>query len=160
MQWKDSILVKNCKECMQPMNKKPSKYEVMDKKNLHKWKCAQSLSHVPLFAISWTVAHQILLSMVFPRQGYWSKLPFPSPRNLHSPETETVSLSSALVGRFFTTTTTWVAQALIHTCPIFQLYWIVTKGSHPGLVFEKIEKSWHLHPNSPSGGASLYKFVL
>ena len=31
--------------------------------------------------IPWTVAHQAPLSMVFPRQEYWSGLPFPSPGN-------------------------------------------------------------------------------
>ena len=31
-------------------------------------------SHVQLFAITWTVAHQTLLSMKFPRQEYWSEL--------------------------------------------------------------------------------------
>ena len=29
----------------------------------------------------WTVAHQAPLSMGFPRQEYWSGLPFPSPRD-------------------------------------------------------------------------------
>ena len=33
-------------------------------------------------ATPWTVAHQALLSMGFPRQTYWSGLPFPSPGNL------------------------------------------------------------------------------
>ena len=37
------------------------------------------LSHVRLFAIPETVAHQAPLSMGFPRQEYWSGLPFPSP---------------------------------------------------------------------------------
>ena len=36
------------------------------------------LSHVPLFAAPWRVAHQDLLSMEFSRQEYWSGLPFPS----------------------------------------------------------------------------------
>ena len=40
---------------------------------------AQLLSHVQLFAIPWTVAHQAPLSMGFPRQKYWSGLSFPSP---------------------------------------------------------------------------------
>ena len=31
----------------------------------------------------WTIAHQTLLSMGFPRQEYWSGLPFPSPGHLH-----------------------------------------------------------------------------
>ena len=52
-----------------------------------KWKC-QSLSHVQLFASSWTVAHQAPLSMGFSRQAYWSGLPFPSPGNLPDPGSE------------------------------------------------------------------------
>ena len=48
----------------------------------------------------WTLVHQALLSMGFPRQEYWSGLPFPSPRDLPDPEIELMSL--ALVGRFFT----------------------------------------------------------
>ena len=39
----------------------------------------QSLSHVQLFATPWTVASQAHLPMGFPRQEYWSGLPFPSP---------------------------------------------------------------------------------
>ena len=39
----------------------------------------QPLSHVQLFATPWTVAHQAPLFMGFPRQEYWSGLPFPSP---------------------------------------------------------------------------------
>ena len=33
----------------------------------------------PPLVTPWTVAHQAPLSMVFPRQEYWSGLPFPSP---------------------------------------------------------------------------------
>ena len=36
----------------------------------------------------WTVAHQTLLSMGFPRQEYWSGLPFLSPEDLPDPEIE------------------------------------------------------------------------
>ena len=39
----------------------------------------------------WTVAHQAPLSMGFPRQEYWSGLPFPSPRDLPDPGIEPVS---------------------------------------------------------------------
>ena len=49
--------------------------------------CAQSLSHVDS-ATSWTVAHQAPLSVGFPRQGYWSGLPFPSPGDLPDPGIE------------------------------------------------------------------------
>ena len=44
-----------------------------------------SCSVVSDSAISWTVAHQIPLSMEFSRQEYWSGLPFPSPRDLPDP---------------------------------------------------------------------------
>ena len=33
-------------------------------------------SHVRLFETLWTVAHQAVLSMGFPRQEYWSGVPF------------------------------------------------------------------------------------
>ena len=36
-------------------------------------------------ATSWTVAHQVPLSMGFPRQEYWNGLPLPSPRDLPDP---------------------------------------------------------------------------
>ena len=39
----------------------------------------------------WTVAHQAPVSMGFPRQEYWSRLPFPSPRDLPNPGMEPVS---------------------------------------------------------------------
>ena len=37
------------------------------------------LSHVPVFATPWTVAHPAPLSAGFSRQEYWSGLPFLSP---------------------------------------------------------------------------------
>ena len=40
------------------------------------------LSPVRLFGTSWTVAHQASLSKGFPRQEYWSGLPFPTPGDL------------------------------------------------------------------------------
>ena len=39
----------------------------------------------------WTIAHQAPLSMGFPRQEYWSGLPFPSPGDLPNPGTKPVS---------------------------------------------------------------------
>ena len=46
------------------------------------------LSCVLLFATLWTVANQAPLSMVFSRQEYWSRLPFPSPGDLPNPGIE------------------------------------------------------------------------
>ena len=39
----------------------------------------------PTFVTPWTIALQAPLSMGFPRQEYWSELPFPSPRDLPNP---------------------------------------------------------------------------
>ena len=48
----------------------------------------KSLSHVRLFVTPWTVAQKDPLSMGFPRQEYWSGLPFPSPEDLPNPGIE------------------------------------------------------------------------
>ena len=54
---------------------------------------AQLLSHVRLFATPRTVAHQAPLLMGFPKQEYWSGLPFLFPGNLPDPGMEPVSLA-------------------------------------------------------------------
>ena len=46
------------------------------------------LSHVQLFVTFWTVARQASPSMGFFRQAYWSRLPFPPPRDLPDPRIE------------------------------------------------------------------------
>ena len=43
---------------------------------------------VQLFVTPWTVARQAPLSMGFSRQEYWSRLPFPPPRDLLHPGIE------------------------------------------------------------------------
>ena len=48
----------------------------------------------------WVIVHQAPLFMEFPRQEYWSGLPFPSPGNLPDPRFKPVSL--ALAAGFFT----------------------------------------------------------
>ena len=52
------------------------------------------------FETPWTVALQAPLSMGFPRQEYWSGLPFPSPGDLPDPGIK--PKSPALAERFFT----------------------------------------------------------
>ena len=59
------------------------------------------LSCVQLFATPCTVALRAPLSMEFPRQEYWSGLPFSSPGDLPDPGIK--SASPALAGEFFTT---------------------------------------------------------
>ena len=48
----------------------------------------KSLSRVPLFATSWTIAYHAPPSVGFYRQEYWSGLPFPSPGDLPNPGIE------------------------------------------------------------------------
>ena len=66
----------------------------------------QSLSHVRLLTTPWTIAHQAPLSMIYPRQGYWGGLPFPSPGDLPDPgierEPHLLQKISCSSGRFFT----------------------------------------------------------
>ena len=50
---------------------------------------------------AWTVVCQAPVCMGFPRQEYWSALPFPTPRDLPDPGIE--PMSPALAGEFFTT---------------------------------------------------------
>ena len=66
-------------------------------------------SHVQLFAPLGTVAHQVLLSMGFSRQEYWSGWQFPSPGDFSDPEIELRSLMSFLH---------WQADSL-PTAPIY-----------------------------------------
>ena len=53
------------------------------------------------FVTPWTVTHQDPLSVGFPRQEYWSGLPFPSPGDFPDPGIK--HWHPALTGRFFTT---------------------------------------------------------
>ena len=56
---------------------------------------------------TWTVAHQVPLSMGFSRQGYWSGWPCPPPADISDPGIKPVSLKSpALAGVFFPTSAT------------------------------------------------------
>ena len=57
--------------------------------------------------------------MGFPRQEYWSGLPFPPPQDLLDPGIKPASLMSPeLAGRFFTTSPTWEGQAGFPQAPV------------------------------------------
>ena len=75
-----------------------------------KRKKVKLLSRVRLFSTPWTVPHQAPLSMGFSRQEYWSGLPFTPSGDLPDPGIKPESsVSPALAGGFFTTSTTWAA---------------------------------------------------
>ena len=72
--------------------------------DIGKYKCVCMLSHVRLFVSPQTVTCQAPLPTDFPRQEYWSGLPFSPPGDLPNPGTESTSPASpALAGGFFTT---------------------------------------------------------
>ena len=58
------------------------------------------LSRVWFLVTLWTIALQAPPSMRFSRQGYWSRLPFPSPGESSWPRDQTQV--SCIAGRFFT----------------------------------------------------------
>ena len=66
---------------------------------------AQLLSCVWLSVTPWTVAHEAPLSMGFPRQEHWSRVPFPLPGDL--PDLGIECTSPALAAGLFTTWATW-----------------------------------------------------
>ena len=55
------------------------------------------------FETPWTVAVQASLSMVYPRQEYWSGLLIPPPGDLPDPGIKLGSPALVLAGGFFTT---------------------------------------------------------
>ena len=65
-------------------NIREGKNSICDWIHSWKWKCLLP-SHVWLFVIARTVAHQAPLPMEFSRQEYWSGLPFPPPGDLPDP---------------------------------------------------------------------------
>ena len=102
----------------------------------------QALSHLPTYVCAkslqlcltlcgpWSVAQQVLLSIRFSRQEYWSRLPCPPPRDLPNPGIEPISLTSpALAGGFFTPSTTWEALP-VSICGEFSSLFVVLKEKH------------------------------
>ena len=69
------------------------------------------------FATPWTVARQTSLPMGFPRQEYWSRLPFPSPGDL--PEVGIEPASLTLAGGFITTEPPGSPCSLLGGCKFF-----------------------------------------
>ena len=83
--------------------------------------CAQSHSYVWVFVTPWAVVSQAPLFMGFSRQGYRSRLSFPTPGGLPDPRIKPTSPASpAWAGRFFTTAPpgwlTWLWWGWITNC--------------------------------------------
>ena len=123
---------------------------------------AQLLCHVWLFAAPWTVASQVPLFMEFPKQDYWSELPFPSPGDLPSPGIEPAS--PALSGSFFITepsgkpclTGKWISQTYTYVPSI--LSFLPIQGHHSALSIEF--SVLHRGPSLWTGWRDWMVFVL
>ena len=76
--------------------------------------CVCMFSHVQFFETLWTIAHQASLPMGFPRQEYWSGLPWSPPGDLPDPGTE--SASPAVASRFFTAEPSGKPRYLYRQC--------------------------------------------
>jgi len=79
--------------------------------------------------------------MGFPRQEYWSRLPFPSPGDLLNPGSKPSCLMSpALAGRFFTTSGhQWVT---VHR--------VTNKGLYYTKKLLKSKENYHLNKKATS----------
>ena len=73
--------------------------------------CAKSLHSGPTLCHPTDCTHQAFLFTGFPKQAYWSGLPFPPSGDLSNPGIQPISLMSpALAGKFFITSATWEAD--------------------------------------------------
>ena len=109
---------------------------------------AELLSCVQLFATTWTVAHQVPLSMGFSRQEYWSGLPFLSPGDL--PNSGIEPRSTYIPGGFFTI---WATRESLSPYIASAILRVGAKGLEPswrGLFMKKlwwnchkVQKSWY-----------------
>ena len=78
--------------------------------------CVCVLSRVQVFVTLWTLAHQVPLSMGFPRQEYWSGLLYPLPGDLPHPGIQPKSLASpAPAVGFFTTGAIWEVYTTLYS---------------------------------------------
>ena len=76
------------------------------------------------FAIPWTVAHQAPRSVGFPRQEYWSGLPFPSLEHLADSEIEprspaTADSTTEPPGKFFIQQNDFEVHLYFCLCPFY-----------------------------------------
>ena len=95
----------------------------------------------PTLATPWTVAHQASLSMGLSRQEYWSRLPFPSLRDLLDPGIKTwctaLQADSCIAGGFFTT---WASREAN--------YWLISTFQAKQMFFMEFWNLWFFQ--SPS----------
>ena len=115
--------------------------------------CVCTLSYVWLFMTPWTVAPQAHLSMGFPKQEYWSGLPFPSPGDLPNPGIKPASLYLCIGRQILYHWATWEAyhpwmweqfrrllemgQTIRHVLFVWQDWRKVSNSLHQGCCIAK-----------------------
>ena len=109
-----------------------------------------------------TAARLVPLSMGFSRQEYWSGLLCPPPKDLPSWGTDLVSLlSSALAGRFFTSSTTWEAHIYIYVCRNVSVSHSVVSESWWPLGASQLFCPWNFpSKNTGAGSHSLLQGIF
>ena len=85
-------------------------------------------------AIPWSVARQAALSMAFPRQEYWSGLPFPSPKLINQ---------ALKVSSFFKIQILFLHVAVVQSLNRVQLSVTLHMGTSQTLLFFRVcTRSW------------------
>ena len=103
------------------------------------------------FAVPWTVAPHVPLSMGIPRPEYWSGQPFPSPGDLSHPgEWTWVSCTAGTVVRFHALMTRSVQHPPPHAHS--PSIWCQSSFSH----YHPLRQSFSSFPVLPPGAASLF----
>ena len=101
------------------------------------------LRHGQCLATPWTAAHQSPLSMGFPRQEYYSGLPFPPLRDLPDPGIKpTSSASLALGGRFFTAESPrkpWMSVTYFESRTFLRVVMLTIQGCFSHEQFPNVE---------------------
>ena len=94
-----------------------------------------------LSCVPWTVVCHTPLSMELSRKEHWSRLPFPTPRNLPNPGIKL--MSPVLVGSFFTTEPPWKPVLKASSTPqnpstsVFMTLGVLGKGVKPRIYLRK-----------------------
>ena len=102
-----------------------------------------SLIHIQLFVAQWTVALQVPVSIGFPRQKYWSKLPFPTPGDLPDPGIKPQPPASpvACIHRWVFYHWASLVALLVKNPPAMQEIWIRSLGWEDPLAKRKATHS-------------------
>ena len=96
----------------------------------------KSLSHVRLFATTWTAAYQAPLSMGFSRQEYWSGVPLPSPYYVH------ISVESFILYNSYFKVSLCLSHHICYCCVCFFCVIFLLVMCYITLLYHIVMKFW------------------